>query len=160
MDTRAYSEIDDRLDVLRQELGECRLCPRRCGVNRLRGEKGFCKLDEKVRYFREIIFNGEEMELNPSHQIHFAGCNLRCEFCVVSEWNQQPWEAKEVDYDGLAKRIMERYENGAKTLNFLGGEPSANLHGILELLKRIEPEIKVVFNSNMYYNSIVEKLAR
>ena len=96
--------------------------------------------------------------MNPSHLIHFAGCNLRCEFCVVAEWNENPTAAEVIDFDDMAKIITDRRNKGAKTLNFLGGEPAVNLHGILELLGRIRPEIKVVWNSNMYYNSIVDEL--
>ncbi len=54
--------------------------------------------------------------------------------------------------------ITRRRSEGANTLNFLGGEPAVNLYGILELLGRVKPEIKVVWNSNMYYNDIVDTL--
>jgi putative pyruvate formate lyase activating enzyme len=124
------------------------------------GEKGDCGLDDSVRCFREMIYCGEEKELNPSHQIHLAGCNLRCEFCVVAEWNEQPMAAEEIDFDGMARKIADRQRKGAKTLSFLGGEPAVNLHGILELLGRVRPEIKVVWNSNMYYNELVGKLTK
>jgi putative pyruvate formate lyase activating enzyme len=105
-----------------------------------------------------MLYYGEERELIPSHQIHFAGCNLRCEFCVVAEWNDSPLAAKVMDIDEMAGRIVHRQQEGARTLNFLGGEPTVHLHGILELLSRLKPEIKVVWNSNMYYNDIVDEL--
>lgn len=158
MDYQAHNEISERLKCAKEALANCHLCPRKCGVDRAAGEKGYCGLDGTVRYFREMLYCGEENELNPSHQIHFAGCNLRCGFCVVSEWNENPMAAEVIDLDDMAMKITTRYDNGAKTLNFLGGEPAVNLHGILELLGRIKPEIKVVWNSNMYYNEIVDKL--
>jgi putative pyruvate formate lyase activating enzyme len=67
-------------------------------------------------------------------------------------------EAEEINFGDMAERIARRQIQGAKTLNFLGGEPAVNLHGILELLGLIEPGIKVVWNSNMYYNDIVDRL--
>ena len=158
MDHQAHRKIPERVKLAREALVNCNLCPRQCGVDRTSGQKGYCGIDDTVRCFREMLYCGEENELNPSHQIHFAGCNLRCKFCIVSEWNEQPMAAKEIDFDDMARKIIDRWSKGAKTLNFLGGEPAVNLHGILELLGRVKPEIKVVWNSNMYYNEIVDKL--
>jgi len=158
MDYQAHNQIPERIKLARQALVNCNLCPRQCGVDRTTGEKGYCRLDDTTQCFREMLYCGEENELNPSHQIHFAGCNLRCEFCVVAEWNENPMAAKKVDFDDMAEKIAVRQNKGAKTLNFLGGEPAVNLHGILELLGRLKPKIKVVWNSNMYYNDIVDKL--
>ena len=158
MDHQAHRKIPERVKLARKALVNCNLCPRQCGIDRTAGQKGYCGIDDTVRCFREMLYCGEENELNPSHQIHFAGCNLRCKFCIVSEWNEQPMAAKEIDFDDMARKIIDRWGKGAKTLNFLGGEPAVNLHGILELLGRVKPEIKVVWNSNMYYNEIVDKL--
>jgi putative pyruvate formate lyase activating enzyme len=158
MNYKAYQEIPERIKSANAALANCRLCPHQCCVNRIAGEKGFCGLDTAVRYFREMLYRGEEEELNPSHQIHLAGCNLKCEFCVVSEWNQKPFMAKEINYANMAEIIAHRRENGAKTLNILGGEPAVNLHGVLELLKLVNSGIILVWNSNMYYNGIVDEL--
>jgi len=158
MDHQAHRKIPERVKLAREALANCNLCPRQCGVDRTAGQKGYCGIDDTVRCFREMLYCGEENELNPSHQIHFAGCNLRCEFCILSEWNEQPMAAKEIDFDDMAGKIIDRWSKGAKTLNVLGGEPAVNLHGVLELLGRVKPEIKVVWNSNMYYNEIVDKL--
>ena len=62
-----------------------------------------------------------------------------------------------VDHE-MAGRIAHRQREGAKTLNFVGGEPTMHLHGVLELLNRVNPGIKVVWNSNMYYNDIVDEM--
>jgi len=158
MDYRAHREAFERENLARHALTHCNLCPRRCGVDRTAGEKGYCGLDDLVRCFREMLYSGEESELVPSHQIHFAGCNLRCEFCVVAEWNEQPYAAREMNVEDMVKKIAYRRSQGAKTLNLLGGEPAVSLHGILELLGCIDPKITVVWNSNMYYNDIVDKL--
>lgn len=158
MDSPANNEAFERIKPAREALTDCNLCPHHCGVDRTAGEKGYCGLDDIVRCFRELVYYGEESELIPSHQIHFSGCNLRCEFCVVSEWNEEPLSAKPIDFDDMARRIALRQSEGAKTLNFLGGEPAVNLHGVLELISRVDSEIRVVWNSNMYYNDIVDKM--
>jgi len=63
---------------------ECRLCPRECGVNRLKGERGFCRAPEKAVVFSAHPHFGEEVPLvghNGSGTIFFSNCNLRCIFC-------------------------------------------------------------------------------
>ena len=158
MDVTLNKDIFERAKLAREALTNCNLCPRRCGVDRTAGERGFCRIDDTVRCFREMLYNGEESEISPSHQIHLTGCNLRCEYCIAAEWNGRPFETEEINYEDLVKRITFRLNQGAKTVSFLGGEPSVSLHGVLELLSRIDSGIKVVWNSNMYYNDIVDDL--
>lgn len=158
MDIALNKDISERIKLAKAAITNCNLCPRNCGVDRTAGEKGFCRLDDTVRYFREVLYFDEEKELVPSYQVFFSGCNLGCEYCAVSQWNEQPLASQEIDYDEMAKRISLHFNQGAKTLNLLGGEPAVNLHGILELLSRIDSGIKIVWNSNMYYNCLVEDL--
>jgi putative pyruvate formate lyase activating enzyme len=105
-----------------------------------------------------MLYCGEEQQLNPSHQVYFTGCNLRCAFCTVAEWNEEPLLAEEMNIDTLKERISYRKSQGARTLNLLGGEPTLSLPGIIELLSQLEPENQVVLNSNMYYDSQVHEL--
>jgi putative pyruvate formate lyase activating enzyme len=93
----------------------------------------------------------EEPELVPSHQIYFAGCNLKCGFCSVAEWNADPMAVPVIEADDLVERIQTRQQQGAVNLNLLGGEPAVSIYGILELLERIPQQTRVVWNSNMYY---------
>jgi putative pyruvate formate lyase activating enzyme len=158
MNYQAHKQALTRAKEAGEMLANCNLCPRQCGVDRTAGQKGYCGLDNTVRCYREVVHYGEESELVPSHQIYFTGCNLRCEYCAVAEWNQQPLAAKEMDFNEMVETIAQRQSQGAKTLNLLGGEPAVNLAGILELLGRLKPEIKVVWNSNMFYNNIVDEL--
>lgn len=152
MDKKAHSEIADRIIKVMDMLNSCNLCPRYCNINRLKGEKGYCGLDSKIYCFREMLYPYEESIINPSHQIYFSGCNLKCEFCSVAEWNKQPFQAPEMNIKLIAERIKYRKSQGAKVLNLLGGEPSISFLGILKLLGRIETDTIVVLNSNMYYS--------
>ncbi len=155
MNATAHSEALERATQIRDRLRFCELCPRRCGVDRLAGARGFCGVDAAVRWFREMVVEHEERGLNPSHQVYFAGCNLRCAFCSVEEWNLQPQDAATLDPRKLATVIERRRRQGAKTLNLLGGEPAVSLHGILELLSAVNVRTRVVWNSNMYYSEPV-----
>jgi putative pyruvate formate lyase activating enzyme len=105
-----------------------------------------------------MLYCGEEEQLNPSHQIYLAGCNLRCTFCTVTEWNEEPMAAEELDIEKLKERVAYRKNQGARTLNLLGGEPTVSLPGIIELLSHLEPTTRVVLNSNMYYDNQVPEI--
>ena len=155
MKLESYQQIPRRLDILRSALSSCRLCPRNCGADRTARQTGYCGLDDKLYCFREMLYNGEEQELCPSHQVYFAGCNIRCEYCSVAEWNERPLQVKGRDIDRLSDDIQRRIGQGAMTLNLLGGEPAVNVAGILELLWKSKPTNRIVWNSNMYYNSPV-----
>ncbi|UCG47806.1 MAG: radical SAM protein [Phycisphaerales bacterium] len=154
----AGNALLERLEQARRQLRCCNLCPRRCGVDRTAGQAGYCRLDDSVRCFREMLHFAEERGLSPSHQIYFAGCNLRCEFCTVAEWNEQPQAAEPMDPAELAEKIEKRRRQGARTVNFLGGEPTLSVHGIIQLAACIDSSEQVVLNSNMYYNRIVDDL--
>ncbi|MCL1991897.1 MAG: radical SAM protein [Spirochaetes bacterium] len=76
----------------------CRLCPRRCGVNRLdRGDgaggiagdfggynDGFCRESSRLRIASASLHNGEEPPVSGSGgsgTVFISGCNLGCLFC-------------------------------------------------------------------------------
>ena len=62
----------------------CRCCPRQCGVNRLAGERGFCRAPARVMVYSAHPHFGEEIPLvgtGGSGTIFFSNCNLRCVFC-------------------------------------------------------------------------------
>ncbi len=156
MQREAWEQIGARKLFVEKLMTSCVLCPRSCGVNRFAGQVGFCGLDGCARCFREMLHPHEERELSPSHQVYFSGCNLRCTYCSVAEWNELPMEVEEaIALDDLARRVAERRKHGARNLNLLGGEPAVNLYGILDLLERIDWRTTVVWNSNMYYSAPV-----
>jgi putative pyruvate formate lyase activating enzyme len=158
MEIDAWKQAGYRAELARRSLKQCQLCPRNCGVDRTVSNKGYCRMDNSVRCFREVLHWGEEKELNPSHQVYFAGCNLKCEFCTVAEWNERPEAAEKADIGRLAEVIAQRKKQGARNLNLLGGEPAVSVHGILELLSQIDASTTVVWNSNMYYTDFVDDL--
>jgi putative pyruvate formate lyase activating enzyme len=62
----------------------CRCCPRECGVDRLAGQRGFCRAPGRVMVYSAHPHFGEEVPLvgtGGSGTIFFSNCNLRCVFC-------------------------------------------------------------------------------
>ena len=158
MGISAPVEIAERVERARDALRACRLCPRACGIDRTAGETGFCGLTQTARCFREVLHYGEEAMITPTHQIFLAGCNLRCEFCAVGEWNTSPDAAPKLDIAQMRECILQRRRQGARTLNLLGGEPTVSLFGVLQLLDGITEDVTVLWNSNMYFSEIAAQL--
>lgn len=135
---------------------KCSLCERRCNINRLGGEKGECKAPNYLLVSSEFLHWGEEPFLIPSHTIFFMGCNFHC--CYCQNWSISQWLEKgvKVSAEKLANIIKIRKLQGAKNVNFVGGEPTPYLPWILEVLaelKKLNINTPIVWNSNFYMSA-------
>lgn len=77
-------ELEKRVNLLKEMLKNCVLCPHQCQVNRLEGEEGYCKTLERVVVSSASPHFGEEKFLvgnSGSGTIFFSHCNLKCIFC-------------------------------------------------------------------------------
>jgi putative pyruvate formate lyase activating enzyme len=77
-------ELSNRIRLLEEFLSACQLCPRRCGVNRLHGEIGYCGAGSELTVSSAFPHFGEERPLVGRHgsgTIFLTHCNLRCVFC-------------------------------------------------------------------------------
>jgi len=100
-------------------LESCRFCERRCQVNRLKGERGFCRvLEPKIA--SEFLHLGEESELIPSYTIFFSGCTFRCVYCQNWDISQFPDRGVYMKADTLANMIS---GVNARNVNWVGGDP-------------------------------------
>src|ERR1039458_867666 len=62
----------------------CHLCPRRCAINRLKGETGVCGATSRLRVASAHPHFGEKPPLVGRHgsgTIFFSHCNLLCVYC-------------------------------------------------------------------------------
>ncbi len=78
------AELTYRRKRLYKLLESCTLCPHRCGVNRIKGEKGYCKVASQPVVASYGPHFGEEGPLvgeYGSGTIFFSGCNMRCIYC-------------------------------------------------------------------------------
>ncbi len=139
-----------KLELAKRILEKCRFCERRCGVNRLKGELGHCKVDSS-KIATEFIHWGEEAELIPSYTIFFASCTFHCMYCQNWDISQYPDTGVVIDAERLARLIEKRFNRKeVRNLNLVGGEPTPNLEYILEVLSYCNANIPVIWNSNMY----------
>ena len=81
----SQTELQIRIEAAYNLLESCRVCPRECGVNRLKDDKlGFCRSGLKAVVSSASPHLGEEPPLSGakgSGTIFFANCNLRCVYC-------------------------------------------------------------------------------
>ena len=62
----------------------CKLCPRRCGVDRTAGNTGFCRCPDIALVAKTMLHKWEEPALageGGSGAIFFGGCTLGCKYC-------------------------------------------------------------------------------
>ncbi len=99
----------------------CTLCPRNCGVNRQKGEKGFCRAPLKPVIFSYHPHFGEEMSLvggKGSGTIFFSNCNLRCIFC--QNWPiSHEGRGKEIRDEDLADVMVHLQKMGCHNINLV-----------------------------------------
>jgi putative pyruvate formate lyase activating enzyme len=72
------------IDRLKGILKSCTLCPRKCLVNRTRGELGFCRLTDGVKVSHALPHYGEEPPISGTRgagTIFLSSCNLKCIYC-------------------------------------------------------------------------------
>lgn len=84
IDLYEKGELSQRIQLLKEFLQECRLCPRECRVNRLEGEIGYCRAGSEIMVSSAFPHFGEEPPLVGhcgSGTIFLTHCNLRCIFC-------------------------------------------------------------------------------
>ena len=144
------SLLDLKVELAKRVLKSCRFCERRCGVDRTSGKTGVCGVGEKSRISSEFMHHGEEPELVPSYTVFFNGCTFKCQYCQNWDISQYPEEGVPVSPLALAKLIENARREGTRNVNFVGGEPTPNLHTILEALNLCEVNIPSVWNSNMF----------
>jgi putative pyruvate formate lyase activating enzyme len=118
-------ERSGALKAAEEELWEifsaCRLCPRQCGVNRLKGEKGFCSSGARLKVHSAAPHFGEESPLvgkGGSGTIFFSNCNLLCCFCQNWQINHNG-DGSYTSHDELAAMMLELQQRGCHNINFV-----------------------------------------
>ncbi|BDD88070.1 radical SAM protein [Desulfofustis limnaeus] len=135
-------------------LGHCGLCPRRCRVNRLINQTGFCATGRFARIASYGPHFGEEQPLVGRHgsgTIFIASCNLRCCFCQNYEISHTPNSYPEVDAAGLAAFMIDLQNQGCHNINLV--TPSHVLPQIIEALPIALQEglrVPLVYNCSGY----------
>lgn len=142
-------------------LESCSICPRRCKVNRLKNELGFCKTGVNPRVYSFQPHHGEEPPIsgtNGSGAIFFSGCNMRCVYCQNYVFSQAQ-EGKELDSEELANVMVQLQNTGCHNINLV--TPTHIMPQILKALFLAIPKglkIPLVYNTGGYELASIIKL--
>jgi len=153
-----WADWKSRLNEL---LKACQVCPRRCGVNRLLGARGFCGVGNIVRVSKTFIHYGEEELLNPACTVYFTGCNMRCAFCSNQRFILNPDDGRIFSSAVTAETIDAAFRNGRiRCMELLGGEPFCQLQAIPDFFPLLKEPVPIVWNSNIYAAEAAFELVR
>ena len=146
---------------MNNELENCKLCPRKCGVNRYKTQ-GACGAGAEAILAKAFLHKWEEPCISGekgSGTIFFSGCNMKCVFCQNYEISQE-YYGKEITINRLAEIMLELQEQGAANINLVSPTPYA-LHIVdaAAYAKEKGLSVPVIYNTNGYESvEIVQRL--
>jgi putative pyruvate formate lyase activating enzyme len=157
----AAGKLDERIQASREAARTCALCPRKCGIDRLSGDIGFCREGRHARVSSAGPHFGEEAPLvgsNGSGTIFFSGCNLGCCFCQNYDISHLG-HGREVSAAELADLMLGLEKTGCHNINLV--TPTHFVPQILEALKIAIPwglSLPIVYNCGGYESVYMLKL--
>jgi len=150
-------ELERRAERLEARLASCDICPRRCGVNRLEGELGFCHSGRLPIVSSFCAHHGEEPALSGSHgsgTVFLSNCNMRCVYCqnyqISQNWKKQ--RANEIDCHSLVEHMLYlQDELGCHNINLVS--PSHFVPQLVRVVLEAVPmglKLPLVYNTSGY----------
>ncbi len=142
--------------MLSDRLKYCTLCPRLCGVDRTKGERGYCGLDDKIYISSICIHKGEEPPVSGPHgicNVFFAHCNLQCVYCQNFQISDNKFAADryEMTLEAAVGKIIAILDSGIPALGFVS--PSHQIPQMLSIIDELHKRSykpTIVYNSNGY----------
>lgn len=133
----------------RRWLKRCTLCPRMCRVDRLAGEKGYCRTPRAAAVASYGPHFGEEKPLvgrKGSGTIFFSNCNLFCLFCQNFDISHGG-EGTPVSAEQLAAMMVQLQEQGCHNINFV-----TPTHVIVQVLEALPLAVEMGLHVPLVYN--------
>jgi len=146
-------ERNDAIEKAQSILKRCVLCPRKCGVDRTKGETGYCGMGADLVISSAGPHFGEESCLvgrGGSGTIFLAGCNLLCIFCQNYDISHLKHGAPASE-EKVVETMLDLERMGCENINFV-----TPTHYVPQLMKCISIarkrglEVPIVYNSGGY----------
>ncbi len=151
--------LRERAGKAMEILGSCEMCPRRCKVDRIAGQRGFCRTGERALVSSYNAHFGEEAPLvgqGGSGTIFFTHCNLLCTFCQNYEISHQGL-GEEVSPQVLARMMVQLQNWGCHNINFVTpSHVAAQILQALPIAVELGLRVPLVYNTGGY--DLVETL--
>ena len=151
--TYTRGALEEKIEKLDAILSACTLCPRACGVNRIKGEKGYCKSDNHLVVSSVQTHFGEEDVLVGSHgsgTVFLTRCNLGCIYCQNYDISHLGYGQRMTEEE-LAFLVLGLQERGCHNINFV-----TPTHFTPQIVKAVKIAIEkglhvpIVFNCGGY----------
>lgn len=142
-------EIQRRIDLLMEILNQCRLCPRKCMVDRIHGEIGYCKAPSDLMVSSAFPHFGEEPPLVGYHgsgTIFLTHCSLRCIFCQNYDISHEGRGERMTPSD-LARVMKRLQEIGCHNINFV-----TPTHYVPQIIASLPEAIEMGLKLPIVYN--------
>jgi putative pyruvate formate lyase activating enzyme len=142
-----------RVDAVRALAAPCRLCPRRCEVDRRAGEAGFCGTGFLPVVSSASPHFGEEPPLvgrGGSGTIFLTGCNLGCVFCQNYDISHLR-AGREITPQEVGQMMLTLERFGCHNVNFV--TPTHQAHAVMEAIRSAREaglSVPVVYNCSGY----------
>lgn len=139
--------------------GNCRLCPRQCGVNRYQ-KNGFCGGGTKILTAKACLHQWEEPCIsyrNGAGTVFFSGCSLHCCYCQNNKISNELF-GKQLTTRQLADVFLRLQEMGADNIELV--TPTHFVPDIIKSLDIVKNKINipVIYNTGGYELSETIKL--
>jgi putative pyruvate formate lyase activating enzyme len=152
--------VNDKIKRIRTRLKEayallkfCHVCPRQCGIDRLKGQIGICGMGFHPVVASDNLHHGEEPPISGirgSGTIFLAGCNLGCVFCQNYPISHI-LHGNKVTIPGLASMMLRLQKAGAHNINFVTPSHFApQIMGALLIAYKQGLSIPLVYNCGGY----------
>jgi len=149
-------EIEETVAGLDKLSSPCRLCSRRCGVDRGGGEMGWCRTGNRPLVAEICLHRGEEPAISGPRgicNVFFAHCTLQCLYCqnnrISSNRVEHPgWIGS---LDELTEAVCSVLDQGASGLGLVS--PTHQLPAAARLIRDLRRRGRrpvVVYNTSGY----------
>lgn len=150
IDSYRSGSLSQKIEIADQLLRKCEVCPRKCGVDRINNEVGFCRTGQQAIVCSYHAHFGEEAPLvgkKGSGTIFFSYCNLLCCFCQNFEISHQG-EGAAVYPEQIAGMMIRLQKEGCHNINFV--TPS---HVVPQILAALPVAIEQGLHVPLVYNT-------
>jgi putative pyruvate formate lyase activating enzyme len=134
----------------------CVSCPRRCGVERLAGDLGYCGTGAGFQIGSICLHRGEEPPVSGAQgicNVFFTHCNLRCVYCQNHQISRDPAPGLEhvLTLAETADRVERCLDQGARAVGLVS--PSHVVPQVKALVRELHDRGRrpvFVYNTNGY----------
>ncbi len=131
----------------------CFDCPRKCGADREKGERGICREGASMRISRIGLHMYEEPPISGergSGTVFFCGCSLGCVFCQNRDISRGDVGGKLYTPNDLADACLALQDAGAANINLV--TPTHFSSEVIRTLELLKPRLKipVAYNTSGY----------